>query len=219
MKSNTMKLKTRHYRLTGLTRLLASQAANPDVRSEYIASKAAELAKGDEETARLPAENIDKKNLTVFLRDEGALCISDYVIKGFLKEALGALKSQIGIAAAATKVDNYVLIEPAYLRIMRGGEALDKPERILERPLRAMTMQGPRVSVTASESVEAGWEIEFDITLLENPATPKSRALTFDVIDQAMEYGCFKGLGQWRNGQNGRFTFEAFNDPQDTDTP
>lgn len=209
MKSTSMKLKTRHYTLTGLTRILASQAANPDVRSEFIASKAAELAKGEEETAMLPLESLEKKNLTVFLRDDNKICLCDYVIKGFLKEALGAIKSQIGIAAPATKVDNYVLIEPAYLHIKRGGEALTDPEGVLERPLRAMTMQGPRVSVTASEVVNAGWQLEFDLTLLENPASPKSRALTFDVIDQAMEYGAFKGLGQWRNGQNGRFTFEA----------
>lgn len=209
MKETTMKLKTRHYKLTGMTRILAAQAANPDVRSEFIASKAASLAKGEEETSRLPEENIDKKNLTVFLRDDGKLCLSDYVIKGFLKEALGALKSQIGIANCATKIDNYVLVEPAYLHIKKNGEALDNPDGVLERPLRAMTMQGPRVSVTASEKVDAGWELEFDLTLLENPATPKSRALTFDVIDAAMEYGSFKGLGQWRNAQNGRFTFEA----------
>lgn len=209
MKETTMKLKTRHYKLTGMTRILAAQAANPDVRSEFIASKAASLAKGEEETARLPEENLDKKNLTVFLRDDGKLCLSDYVIKGFLKEALGALKSQIGIANCATKIDNYVLVEPAYLHIKKNGEALDNPDGVLERPLRAMTMQGPRVSVTASEKVDAGWELEFDLTLLENPATPKSRALTFDVIDAAMEYGSFKGLGQWRNAQNGRFTFES----------
>ena len=209
MKETTMKLKTRHYKLTGMTRILAAQAANPDVRSEFIASKAASLAKGEEETERLPEENLDKKNLTVFLRDDGKLCLSDYVIKGFLKEALGALKSQIGIANCATKIDNYVLVEPAYLHIKKNGEALDNPDGVLERPLRAMTMQGPRVSVTASEKVDAGWELEFDLTLLENPATPKSRALTFDVIDAAMEYGSFKGLGQWRNAQNGRFTFEA----------
>lgn len=204
-----MNIKKRHYHLTGMTRILGAQAANPAVRSEYIASKAASLAKGEEETAMLPEENLEKKNLTVFLRDDGALCLADYVIKGYLKEAIGALKSQIGIAAAATKVDNYVLIQPAYLRFHRGGELLTEPDEIFERPLRAMTMQGPRVSVTASETIAAGWELDFDVLLLDNPATNKSRALTFEVIDAAMEYGAFKGLGQWRNGQNGRFACSA----------
>ena len=200
-----MNTQTKHYHIKGLTRILGAQAANPAVRSEFIASKAATLAKGEAETAMLPEENLDKKNLTVFLRDDGVLCLADYVIKGFLKESLGALKSQIGIGSVATKVDNYVLIEPAYLHLTKNGQPMTEPDEVFERPLRAMTMQGPRVSVTASEVADAGWELEFDLTLLENAATPKSRALTFDVIDEAMAYGSFKGLGQWRNGQNGRF--------------
>lgn len=199
-----MKTETRTYQLKGITRILGAQAANPDVRSTYIAAKAATLEKGEAETAMLP-EELEQKNLSVFLRDDGVLCLCDYVIKGFLKEALGALKSQIGIASAATKVDNYVLITPAYLRFERDGKALREPSGVYERPLRAMTMQGPRVSVTASEYIDAGWTLTFDVTLLQNPATPKSCALTFDVIEQALEYGSFKGLGQWRNAMNGRF--------------
>ena len=162
MIETSLKIKTYRYRLTGMTRLLAAQAANPDVRSEFIASKAADLRKGDDETAHLPEESLDKKNLTVFLRDGGALCISDCVIKGFLKEALGAIKSQVGLANHATKVDNYILIEgtgenPEYIHITKRGEVVTKPDKVLERPLRAMTMQGPRVSVTASEMVGPGW--------------------------------------------------------------
>ena len=213
MIETSLKVNTHRYRLTGMTRLLAAQAANPDVRSEFIASKAAELRKGEDETNHLPEESFDKKNLTVFLRDDGALCISDYVIKGFLKEALGAIKNQVGLANHATKVDNYILIEgvgdnPEYIHITKRGQDVTEPDKVLERPLRAMTMQGPRVSVTASEMVGPGWQIEFDLTIMENASTPKSRALTTEVIEMAFEYGAFKGLGQWRNAQNGRFTFE-----------
>lgn len=202
-----MKYSERAYRLTGLTRILGAQAANPKVRSEYIASKAASLAKGQEETEMLP-ENLEEKGLTVFLRDDGVLCLSDYVIKGFLKEALTALKGQIGVANPASKVDNYVLVLPAYLRFNRGGRHVSEPSEVFERPLRAMTMQGPRVSVTASEAIAPGWELTFTIRLVENQPTPKSKALTFEVIEEALDYGDIKGLGQWRNGQNGRFIWE-----------
>ena len=202
-----MKTTTQSYKLTGMTRILGAQASNPKLRSEYIASKAATVEKGQEETEKLP-ENIEEKGLTVFLRDDGALCLSDYVMKGFLKEALNALKAQLGIVAPASKVDNYVLITPAYLRFTKGGAPVTQPDEVFERPLRAMTMQGPRVSLTASETIDAGWELTFTVTLLENPSSPKSRALTFDLIEEAFDYGAFKGLGQWRNGQNGRFTWE-----------
>ena len=203
-----MKTETRSYRLTGLTRILGSQPADPEVRSTYIASKAATAAKGEEENAMLP-EDLQKRNLTVFLRDRlGIISICDYVIKGFLKEAATALKSQIGLANGKSKIDNLILIEPAYLHIWHDGEELDCADGDFERPLRAMTMQGPRVSVTASEYIDPAWEVVFDITLLENSGTKKSEALTFEMIESMLDYGYIKGLGQWRNGQNGRFTWE-----------
>lgn len=202
-----MKISERTYRLTGMTRILGAQAANPKVHSEFIAAKAASAIKSEEETGMLP-EGFENRGLTVFLREGGVLCMSDYVIKGFLKEALGALKSQIGIVAPASKVDNYVLITPAYLRFAKAGQPVTELDEVFERPLRAMTMQGPRVSVSASETIDAGWELTFTVSLLDNPPSNKSRALTFDVIEEALDYGAFKGLGQWRNGQNGRFVWE-----------
>lgn len=201
-----MKMQQKTYTITGLTPVLGAQAANPNVHSEYIAAKAATLAKAEEETAMLP-EDLEKKGMTVYLRDGDALCISAHVIKGFLKEALTTLKSQIGIVAPASKVDNYVMITPAYIRFARGGEPITQPSRIFERPLRAMTTQGPRTSVAASETIDTDWALTFTVHLLDNPASPKSRALTFDVIEEALEYGAFKGIGQWRNAQYGQFAW------------
>lgn len=198
----------RHYHLVGQTKILGAQSADPKVRSAYIGKKAATLEKCQEEEAMLP-EDVEKMNLSVFLRSDGALCVQDYVIKGFLKEALAALKADIGVLNAASKVDNYVSISPAYLVFTRGGEPIKNPDEIYERPLRAMTMQGPRVSVTASETIHPAWSLDFDLELIHNTGSPKSRALTFEAIDEAMEYGRFKGLGQWRNAQNGRFTFTS----------
>ncbi len=203
-----IEMEKRTYRLHGTTKILGAQAANPKVHSEFIAAKAAKLAKGEEQTAMLPEENLDTKGLTVFLRDDGVLCLADYVIKGFLKEALGVIKSQVKIGSPATKVDNFVFVEPDYIHFTRGGNPVTDADEIFERPLRAMTMQGPRVSVSASEIIRPGWEIEFTLALIANEKTAKSVALTWDVIEEALNYGSFKGLGQWRNGQNGRFTWE-----------
>ena len=199
----------RTYRLHGLTRIIGAQAANPKVHREFIAAKAAKQEKGEEQTAMLPKEELEKKGLTVFLRDDGALCLADYVIKGFLKEALGVIKSQVKIGSPATKVDNLILVEPEYLHFTRNGEPVTDADQIFERPLRAMTMQGPRVSVSASEIIRPGWELEFTLTLIDNEKTAKSVALTWNVIEEALNYGAIKGLGQWRNGQNGRFTYEV----------
>lgn len=203
-----IEMEKRTYRLHGTTKILGAQAANPKVHSEFIAAKAAKLAKGEEQTAMLPEENLDTKGLTVFLRDDGVLCLADYVIKGFLKEALGVIKSQIKIGSPTTKVDNLIFVEPEYLHFTRNGKPVTDADEIFERPLRAMTMQGPRVSVSASEIIRPDWEIEFMLALIANEKTAKSVALTWNVIEEALNYGSFKGLGQWRNGQNGRFTWE-----------
>ena len=200
-----IEMEKRTYRPHGTTKILGAQAANPKVHSEFIAAKAAKLAKGEEQTAMLPEENLETKGLTVFLRDDGVLCLADYVIKGFLKEALGVIKSQVKIGSPATKVDNFIFVEPDYIHFTRGGKPVTDADEIFERPLRAMTMQGPRVSVSASRP---GWEIEFTLALIANEKTAKSVALTWNVVEEALNYGSYKGLGQWRNGQNGRFTWE-----------
>ena len=147
-----IQLDRRTYRLHGMTRILGAQAANPKVHSEFIAAKAAKLAKGEEQMAMLPKENLETKGLTVFLRDDEVLCLADYVIKGFLKEALSVIKSQIKIGSPVSKVDNLILVEPDYIHFTRGGKPVTEADEIFERPLRAMTMQGPRVSIPLSLS-------------------------------------------------------------------
>lgn len=61
--------------------------------------------------------------------------------------------------------------------------------------------------IAASETIDTDWALTFTVHLLDNPASPKSRALTFDVIEEALEYGAFKGIGQWRNAQYGQFAW------------
>ena len=63
-------VKQKTYRLKGLTRILGSQPADPEVRTNYIAHKAADQKRGEEENSKLPID-MDKQNLTVFLRDNG----------------------------------------------------------------------------------------------------------------------------------------------------
>ena len=208
----TINLETRKYRLTGITPLLGSQPANPDVRTAYIESKAPDPAAATaEETQLLIRENLDDKTLTVFLRDPAqrdALMILDYVILGYLKSAIDILKAQNHVKAAAGKVDKYLFAAPRKLYITKGGRREDS---LLERPLRAKTMQGDRVALTASELIEDPWEIEVKLTLLPNEGAKTetgSKPITFDVVEQALALGCMKGLGQWRNGGYGRFTYE-----------
>lgn len=201
----------RRYRLTGITPLLGSQPANPDVRGTYIASKAPTEEMGDAETGMLPEDR--DKGLTVFLRREtdDALCIMDYVLGGYFKGAVKAMAHYNKVKQAESKVGLYVFVNPRVIPIMRNDEPVYEEDGELQRSLRAQTMQGPRTTWTGSEMVNAPWSIEFEVELMDNDGTPKSAAITWGVIEGALDYGRLKGLGQWRNGGYGRFSWERIN--------
>ena len=84
---------------------------------------------------------------------------------------------------------------------------------VLERPLRASTPQGERVTLVRSDSVPVGTTLEFTLRVLG--------AIRRKVLEEWFGYGLFRGLCQWRNGGYGRFQYELENItdelPEDTD--
>lgn len=216
---------TRTYRLTGTTPLLGSCPANPEIYSKFVAIKTEELVKAGiatkeaaearaaQETGMLPSDedlkDIKEQGLTVFLRNgRGQLVVGSHVIKGFFKAALVTLKDQVGLAQAKSKIDNLLFVSPEFIPILQDGEPLTQPDGYNERSLRAETMRGPRVSLVSSEEVIAPWTLDVTLTLLVNEEKAKSRAVDWDMIEVALDYGALKGLGQWRNSGKGSFTWE-----------
>lgn len=202
------------FRLVGTSPLLGSSPKNKEVFSEFIATK----AKEGEERARAHAdvENIpeleegDNGKETIFYRDTeaGYPILKAYQILGFLKEAAKGLSDQTKLKQATSKIDKFVFIVERNLPIYRDGERIEKVDGYLERPLRAETMQGPRVALAKSEVINEGWSVEFTVRVLPNSATKTSSALDMDLVETLLEYGQFKGLLQWRNGGYGQFEFE-----------
>lgn len=208
-----MNYQERKYRLTGISPILGSIPLDKGVYEEYIVPKTktdAELKKAmnDVDSVQPPEESSDVK-VTGFYRDNnGNIILKEYQIKGFLKEAGRVLKDQLKLLAPVSKVDNFVFIMETDLPLVTSrGSTIQKADSIFDRPLRAMTAQGPRVALAYSEQV-CDWSVEFTMRVLDNPASPKSAALTFDVIESLFDYGSLKGLLQWRNGGYGKFTFE-----------
>jgi hypothetical protein len=197
----------REYDITLVEPILGSQPSSQAVYREMIAARAPEPdEEGREEEAMLPPE---ETRTTVFLRDAaGHACLMDYQVMGFLKEAGNTLKELFeaatpggkpkkkpGITALRSKLQNFVSVYP---RIISLGKA---PDGYYERPLQAMTMKGPRVCMARSEIIDPGVTIRIKIGLLPHPE------VTWDLLEQLLEYGQFKGLGQFRNGGYGRFSF------------
>lgn len=186
--------------------MLGTASANPDIHREYIASKVSVKERVDEEMAALSVDELQQRSMTVFPRDEdGCPLLWNYQIKGFLKEACGALLEldEKEIKVGKTKlskwthkriVDNYIFVEPRKIRLE--GAVIGS----CVRPLRADTMRGERVSLAASETVPAGTVIECQILVL----SPSLKGL----VESCLDYGSFKGLGQWRNSGKGRFVWE-----------
>ena len=203
-----MRIEERKYRLQGFTPLLGSQPANPDVRTAYIASKAPSPAQVDEENEMLP--DMESKGLTVFLRRNGddALSMMDYHMVAFFKTACKALAADNGIKQAESKVGTYVFVEPRVIPILQNGAPIIEEDSVLERPLRAQTMQGPRVTLAASERIDDPWSIEITVKLIANDGTAKSKPITWEALEEALDYGALRGMGQWRNGGWGRFAWE-----------
>ena len=91
-----------------------------------------------------------------------------------------------------------IFVEPRYIKLN-----VTNPQGVgvLERPLRAETMQGPRVTLASSEMVPANTYFDCTLTVLA------PEIITEDLLREWLDYGQFMGFGQWRGGGNGVFKF------------
>ena len=189
-------------RLTFTDELLGTSSGNPELHREFIASKAPDAAKMEEEVAVLGVDAVEEKSMTVFPRlADGTPFLYDYQIRGFFKEICGAMKAISGtksskVKAHKKKVDNTIFVEPREIPLDLHGMRLGN----CQRPLRASTMQGERVALANSEVCPEGTTCEFSVLCMVDDDADKLR--------EWLEYGRFKGIGQWRNSGKGRFTFE-----------
>jgi len=117
-----------------------------------------------------------------------------------LKEAAATTSKMHGVKNFKQKIDRLVFVFPRRVHFMRDGEFIKSPDGMVERPLRAMTMQGPRVTLARSDMLKEGATLKFEIELITN-----KEGVNKEFIFDLMTYGRFQGLGQWRNGSAGRF--------------
>lgn len=201
-------------KLTFTEPVLGTWPANPNVAREFIASKAPDAATVEDEVAALGADAVADKGMTVFPRDpDGRPIFYDYQIKGFFKDSCGMLsriggKTETGkkkavnesgrITAYKKTIDGLIFVEPRMIPIVFDGEIGD-----CQRPLRAQTAQGERISLANSEEIPAGATCEFSVTLLDESHEK--------AVLEWLDYGSMRGIGQWRNSGNGRFDYEIVN--------
>jgi len=200
-----MKYRVTDVRIKLLEHLLGTVPKDKEIFKTYIGTLKPSV-EGEEENEEDNIKGIEERGWTGFMKDdEKGLFIYNYLVKGFLKEAGNVLKDQLKLKALRSKIDKVVFINPR--KIFFGK--MD-PDGVLERSLRVMTPQGPRVTLVRSDYIKEGTEISFDISILDNKVVNKKEEIDEELISDLFEYGHFCGLGQFRNGSYGSFQLMEF---------
>lgn len=200
-------MKNIKVKLTFTEPVLGTWPNNPDVARDFIASKAADASTIEQEVEAIGVDGVVEKGMTVFPRTEdGVPAFYDYQIKGFFKDTCSALArvkttKSSGIKAFKKIIDGLIFVAPRMIPVENYDQVAS-----CQRPLRAQTPQGERVSLANSEEIPAGATIVFTVKLLD----PEYRACLLEWL----EYGELRGLGQWRNSGKGRFTYEILEETE-----
>ena len=188
-------------RLTFTEDVLGTANADKNVHSEFIASKAPNAPSREEEVEALGAEEVERKEMTVFPRMEnGSPMFWDYQIKGFFKDTCGAWKKVSGtdsskIKAYKKEIDGLIFIKERRIPIHFDGNIGN-----CQRPLRGQTPQGEKIALANSETVPAGSWVEFTVMCMVDA--------DMKMVTEWLDYGKYRGIGQWRNSGKGRFVWK-----------
>lgn len=181
--------------------MLGTSPNNEDLYWDYVGSKAPNAMTREEEVADLGVEGAGRKGMTIFSKGkDGQPFIYDYMVKGFFKSAAQANKKVKGAKSADLKafkkeIDTLVFVYPRKIKIHLAGEITE-----CQRPLRAQTPQGERVSLAISESIPTKSWMDVRIRCLNDADA--------GYVREWLDYGVYNGLGQWRNSGKGRFWWE-----------
>lgn len=187
-------MKIMKVKIRFLEPILGTVPKDKEIYKTYIESK----NPNSKEDETVDIQEVEERGWTGFMQDENGIYIFNYMVKGFLKHAGNVLKDNLRIKNLRAKIEDYVFINPR--KIYFGKKEVDG---VIERPLRGMTMQGPRIALARSDYIKEGTEIEFNIEIIPN------KEIDEEVIKTLLEYGKYMGLGQFRGGSYG--TFEVIN--------
>lgn len=194
-------MKEMRVRLTLTEPVLGTASNDKEIHSNFIASHAPDAPSRDEEVAAVGVDEVIEKSMTVFPRNEDGVPIMwDYQIKGFFKDACGSLRKVSDTKSSKLKAYKKEIDGLVFVKERQTVISTDKPIESLQRPLRAQTAQGERISLANSEKIAAGATLEFTVLCLKDDL--------MGYVKEWFDYGALRGIGQWRNASYGRFTWE-----------
>lgn len=110
-----------------------------------------------------------------------------------MRKVTGSASSKI--KAYKKEIDGLIFIKERKIPIIFDGEVGN-----CQRPLRGQTAQGERIALANSETVPAGATVEFTIQCMCDSH--------MNAVIEWLDYGKFRGIGQWRNSGKGKFEWE-----------
>lgn len=190
--------------------VLGTQANDPEIAREFIASKHPSNTPQDDEVEVMNDSNEEfEKSTTVFPKTKnGERFMWDYQWKGFFKEACEAMihtgqytkdrlkKFRLTQYLYKKTIDRLLFVMPRRIILNYNGQDVT----YLQRPLRGQTMRGERICLAASEMLPVGTTCEFEIRWLNDNLG--------DFVEQWLDYGTLLGTLQWRSGGYGRFKWQ-----------
>lgn len=163
-----------------------------------------------EEVEALGDDVVAEKGTTVFPKDtDGNPIFWNHQIEGFFKGTCGFLRVVPGTLSSKIKaykktIDGRIFVEGEKSETNKTGRKIRInnafPMDLFQRPLRASTPQGERVSLACSERIPEGAWCEFTITCLVDE--------DMELVKEWLDFGIKNGIGQFRNAGHGRFEWE-----------
>lgn len=210
-----MKYDTLTVKMTFTEPVLGLVSGNKKVLTERMTPKAPTAAMAQEEADAVPVEEQIEKASTIYPKDEIGMFMWDYQIKGMFKETLAVL-IEVGSMTTVSKwaikgaVGNFVFVTPRRCYFKKpDGSFYQEPDGDMERPLKAETMQGPRICLARSEFINAGASLSFTVKAIKGTNAKSKKMILVDDLKAALEYGAERGFGQWRSAGWGRHTLEV----------
>ena len=149
--------------------------------------------------------------------------IFDYQIRGMFKDACGLLSraknnKSSDLKAYKKQVDGNIFVAPRKIAFNVAESYIDDngsevsaydPEnpsrlRLMARPLRTSGPTGERSAIAISEVMPPMSTFKFEVLMTNKNLRP--------VIEEWLDYGLIRGLGQWRNSGIGTFRWRLLDD-------
>lgn len=187
-------------KITLTEEMLGMAPNNADIYDAFIAANAPDAPTREQEIEQLGVEAVQEKGKTIFPKDAGKPFIYDYQIKGFFKDAVGMLRRVPD--SACSKVKAYKKEIDGLLFVLERKIPIELSGAIgsCQRPLRSDGPNGSIVALANSETVPEGSTITFTLKLLRDDC--------WRWVQECLDYGTLRGIGQWRNSGKGRFIWE-----------